>query len=70
MKNPQYTKDFVYANLLAEKLSDPDLPKDYTVDDFFDDAGIDKEHRSDFVFTCIYNQTLEILKTKEQGEVK
>ncbi len=55
------------AAKLAKKLDDPDLSKDYTIDDFFDEVGISKEHRSDFGHASILKQAEELRATNKKG---
>jgi len=45
--------------LFSEKLDDPNLSEDYTVDDFYDDMGILKENRTDFGTAAILKRVLE-----------
>jgi len=52
-------KDLVKAFL--EKLNDPNLSKDYTIDDFYEEMGIPKEQRSDFATAALLKQMLEKL---------
>lgn len=50
-------KDLVKAFL--EKLNDPNLSKDYTIDDFYEEMGIPKKQRSDFATAALLKQMLE-----------
>lgn len=50
-------KDLVEAFL--EKLNDPNLSKDYTIDDFYEEMGILKKQRSDFATAALLKQMLE-----------
>jgi len=43
-----------------EKLEDPNLSKDYTIDDFYEEMGITKRDRSDFATAAILKQVLEV----------
>ena len=45
-----------------EKLNDPNLSKDYTIDDFYEEMGIPKKNRSDFATAAIFKQLLELQK--------
>ncbi len=49
---------------MAEKLEDPNLDENFTVDDFFTECGIPQKQRSDFVFAAIMKQANEILGKK------
>lgn len=53
------------AKAMLKKLESPDLPKDYTVDDFYEEMGIPKEQRSDFVTAAILKQVIEKSDIKE-----
>jgi len=44
---------------LFKKLEDPDLPGDYTIDNFYKEMGIPKKHRTDFGTAAIFKQMLE-----------
>jgi len=48
------------AKAFSEKLNDPNLSEDYTIDDFYDEVGIPKEQRSDFATAAIIKQALEM----------
>ncbi len=50
------------AKALLEKLEDPNLSKDYTVDDFYEEMGVPKKNRSDFATAAIFKQVSEIQK--------
>jgi len=50
--------------LFTEKFNDPNLSKDYTIDDFYDDAGILEADRTDFATAAIIKQMRE---EKENG---
>lgn len=47
------------AEELLKKLEDPDLSESYTMDDFYDEIGIAKKDRSDFVTAAILKQALK-----------
>ncbi|KKM89185.1 hypothetical protein LCGC14_1251230 [marine sediment metagenome] len=53
------------AEELSKKLDDPNLPKDYTVNDFFDEMGIQLRDRNDFAMAAILRQVDELRKQKE-----
>ena len=48
------------AQAFLEKLNDPDLPNDFTVDDFYEEMGIPKKNRNDFATAAILKQALEM----------
>jgi len=48
------------ARAFLEKLNDPNLSEDYTVDDFYEEMGIPKKNRSDFATAAILKQALEL----------
>lgn len=48
------------AETLFKKLDDPNLPKDYTMDDFYEEMGIPKKCRTDFASAAILKQALEM----------
>ena len=53
------------AEELLKKLYDPNLPKDYTIDDFFDEMGVQLRDRNSFAVAAILKQTDELRKQKE-----
>ena len=53
------------AEEMLKKLDDPNLPKDYTVNAFFDEMGIQLKDRTDFVMAAIFRQVDELRKQKE-----
>lgn len=55
------TTDLVelYKKKMACLLTNPDLAETYTWNDFFDEAGIAKESRTDFAIAAILKQSLE-----------
>ncbi len=54
------------AKEMLKRLDDPNLPKDYTVNNFFDEMGIQLRDRSDFVMAAILKQVDEL--RKQRGE--
>jgi len=47
------------AGEFLKRLEDPDLSESYTMDDFYDEVGIPKKDRSDFVSAAILRQALK-----------
>lgn len=47
------------AGELLKRLEDLDLSESYMMDDFYDELGIPKKDRSDFVTAIIFKQVLE-----------
>ena len=48
------------AENLFKKLDDPNLPEDYTMNNFYEEMGIPKKHRTDFASAAILKQALEM----------
>lgn len=44
------------VKLFKKKMADPNLSSDFTWDDFFDEAGVEPEARSNFVVAAILKQ--------------
>ena len=59
-------KNQTLAEELLKKLDDPNLSKNYTIDDFFDEMGIQLKDRSDFAVAAIINQVTELRKQREE----
>lgn len=55
---------------LAEKLSDPNLDSNFTVDDFFIECGIPEEQRTDFAFAAAAEQACARLGIKNMNELE
>ncbi len=54
------------AEKLLKRLDDPNLSKDYTIGDFFDEMGIQLKDRTDFAVAAICKQVDEL--RKQRGE--
>lgn len=46
------------AKAFVDKMNDPNLPEDYTWNDFYEEMGIPMEHRSDFATGALLNQAV------------
>jgi len=57
------------AKEFLKKLKDPNLSKDYTVDDFYEEMEIPKEDRSDFVTAAILKQVIEKSNIKDLPQI-
>lgn len=55
--------DIVEAFL--KKMEDPNLPEDYTFDDFYDEIGIPRKDRSDFGTAALLKQVQEAREAKD-----
>ncbi len=53
------------AEEMLKRLDDPNLSKDYTVNNFFDEMGIQLKDRSDFVMAAIFRQVDKLQKQRE-----
>lgn len=53
------------AEELVKKLKDPNLPRSYTMDDFFDGANVPGDCRTDSAFCVIINRAFEISTEEE-----
>lgn len=52
-ENPQYKEHADLVEILRDKLTNPDLPDNYSWDDFFEDVGIPEDDRTDFAVAAI-----------------
>jgi len=68
MEQSQYKDDADLAKIYLEKTKDPDLPENYTWDNFFDEVGVPKEARSDFAAAAILKQAKEIEKQENSND--
>jgi len=58
-QNKGECQDQDLVELLIEKLKDPNLSEDYTVDDFYDEVGVSKAVRTDFATAAMLKQMFE-----------
>lgn len=46
------------AKAFVDKMNDPNLPEDYTWDDFYEEMGVPAEDRSDFATAALLDQAM------------